>query len=169
MMVVALGLASPLIVARFFSEVAYDTIRVLRESYTVAHELVLGHFRGIEEDATRTTTLANVVERSSQDTLLRRARSDAGTFFRPPAEGHRGAGAQTWNGKSTDSSKQLCIAYNLGSAHQDSALRPDGTCKYAHRCSQFVTDKGKGGQCLGHHPRIACTYDTVKKCARPLK
>ena len=84
------------------------------------------------------------------------------SFFRAPpvAAGRRGGGEATaaeWNGKSTASATSTCDAYNLGHDHQARHLLPDGTCKFAHRCDKWVSDKGPAGRCLGTHPRTKCT------------
>ena len=46
----------------------------------------------------------------------------------------------------------------------------DGRCMFKHGiCDQFVTDKGKGGQCGStQHKRPNCDYDSSKKCTRPV-
>jgi hypothetical protein len=64
-----------------------------------------------------------------------------------------------WNNKSTPSAEATCHAFNLGPAgkHGKNHLLPDGTCKFAHKCDAFVSDKGPGGRCLGDHPRHKCT------------
>lgn len=54
--------------------------------------------------------------------------------------------------------------YNQASAH----LKPDGTCTFAHKCNQFVSDKGPGGYCMGPHARCnGCDYDATKKLRSP--
>jgi hypothetical protein len=63
-----------------------------------------------------------------------------------------------FNGKCTPSADHTCHAYNLGPAgkHGKSHLLADGTCKFAHKCDAFVSDKGPGGRCHGDHPRHKC-------------
>ena len=48
-------------------------------------------------------------------------------------------------------SKRGCTAWNNGTAHDASTVDANGRCKFRHACNQWVTDKGKGGQCLGDH------------------
>ena len=64
-----------------------------------------------------------------------------------------------WNGKSTASADHTCHAFNLGpqGKHGKSHLLADGTCKFAHKCDAFVSDKGPGGRCHGDHARHKCT------------
>ena len=85
-----------------------------------------------------------------------------GSFFRaPPVAAGRGGGGEAtaakWNGKSTASATSTCDAYNLSRDHQARHLLPDGTCRYAHKCDKWVSDKGPSGKCLGAHPRTKCT------------
>jgi hypothetical protein len=64
-----------------------------------------------------------------------------------------------WNGKYTPSADNTCHAFNLGpqGKHGKGHLLPDGTCKFAHKCDAYVSDKGPGGRCHGDHPRHKCT------------
>jgi hypothetical protein len=63
-----------------------------------------------------------------------------------------------WNNKSTPSAEHTCHAFNLGPSgkHGKSHLLADGTCKFAHKCDAYVSDKGPGGRCHGDHPRHKC-------------
>jgi len=64
-----------------------------------------------------------------------------------------------WNGKATPSADHTCHAFNLGpnGKHGKNHLLADGTCKFAHKCDAFVSNKGPGGRCLGDHSRHKCT------------
>ena len=64
-----------------------------------------------------------------------------------------------WNNKSTPTAEHTCHAFNLGPSgkHGKSHLLADGTCKFAHKCDAFVSNKGPGGRCHGDHPRQKCT------------
>ena len=56
----------------------------------------------------------------------------------------------------------------LKSASACKKLKPDGTCVFAHRCNQFVSDKGPSGYCFGAHARCTgCNYDAGKKLRAP--
>jgi hypothetical protein len=71
------------------------------------------------------------------------------------------------NGKHDDSSKKPCADFNAGRP-SCKKLKPDGTCVFAHRCNQFVSDKGLGGYCLGAHARCTgCDYDATNKLRAP--
>jgi hypothetical protein len=70
------------------------------------------------------------------------------------------------NGKSDESSKKPCPDFNGGRPCKN--LKPDGTCTLAHKCNQFVSDKGPGGYCMGPHARCTgCDYDAGKKLRAP--
>ena len=63
-----------------------------------------------------------------------------------------------------------CVAWNTGKDHLKKHVLADGTCKFLHKCNQYVTDKGKGGQCLGDHKRGPdCDYPMDKRCKEPVK
>ena len=66
----------------------------------------------------------------------------------------------------TNTSKICCAAWNLGNPHLAKNVDANGRCKFLHVCDQFVTDKGKGGQCRGNHKRPDCDYDPEKKCSK---
>jgi len=70
-----------------------------------------------------------------------------------------------FNGKDSPNAKQCCIAFNTGSEHRQSNLAKDGTCRFCHKCSNWVDNKGPKGQCLGNHPASACTNSN--KCDQP--
>ena len=102
------------------------------------------------------------------------------TFFRilggnPREENNSGVkkGADLYKGTikgDTPTSTRGCVAWNLGSSHLAKHVGPDGKCQCKHgMCDQFVTDKGKGGQCGStQHKRPECDYDSSKKCSKPL-
>ena len=177
-LVVALGLANFTILQTFISETVFKTMRELQHSWEVAHELFLLYLREIEWDATRATNFANVYRQGMQDTLLTQARSNASTFFRTRGANPR-AGSPSfntnvcqvieWNGRSSESSQKCCVSWNLNKEHTSRQLASDGTCLFAHRCMQYVSDKGPYGQCRGNHRKSECTYDEGKKLARPFK
>ena len=169
--ITGLGLVSYVIASRFVDDVVYGAMR-LRESWQVAHELLLVYLRECDYDHTRTLTLANVFRRGGQDTFMSEARANAAAFFRPGAGTARPGGGELddssikkHNGKFTASSQKPCNDFNSGKPC--SRLLPDGTCKFNHVCNQFVTDKGPGGRCLGNHARCnGCTYPESKRCAK---
>ena len=70
-----------------------------------------------------------------------------------------------YNGKDSPNAKQCCIAFNNGTEHRRSNLAKDGTCRYCHKCSNWVDNKGPKGQCMGNHPASACT--NPNKCDQP--
>ena len=163
----ALGLGSAVCVTSFVQDFVFDTIRVRGYSWQFAavfFAVVLAHI----EDSEGRITLMNAAHQVHLNTLLAEAEvccatlyPKLGSFFRaPPVAAGRGGGGEAtaakWNGKSTASATSTCDAYNLSRDHQARHLLPDGTCRYAHRCDKWVSDKGPSGKCLGAHPRTKC-------------
>jgi hypothetical protein len=178
MTVIALGLASATIVIKFIDDTVFGTIR-MGEPFTVAHELVLCYFREMDFDPARLLHMGNVFRRGGQDTLLSEARRNAAAFFRVGGGNLQPKGNNDDklgniktvktikpNGKSDESSKKPCPDFNGGRPCKH--LKPDGTCTLAHKCNQFVSDKGPGGYCMGPHARCTgCDYDAGKKLRAP--
>jgi len=178
MTVIALGLASATIVIKFIDDTVFGAIR-MGEPFTVAHELVLCYFREMDFDPARLLHMGNVFRRGGQDTLLSEARRNAAAFFRVGGGNLQPKGNNDDklgniktvktikpNGKSDESSKKPCPDFNGGRPCKH--LKPDGTCTLAHKCNQFVSDKGPGGYCMGPHARCTgCDYDAGKKLRAP--
>jgi hypothetical protein len=181
MTIVALGLASATIVHKFMDDVVFATVR-MKESFGVAHELLICYFREIDFDPARALHMGNVFRRGGQDTLLSEARRNAAAFFRtcganPQLDGAKNQGDRATktlkpdlkpNGKHDDSSKKPCPDFNAGRPCR--TLKPDGSCVFAHKCNQFVSDKGPLGYCFGPHARCTgCAYADDKKLKSPAK
>jgi hypothetical protein len=56
--------------------------------------------------------------------------------------------------------------YGVSMASSSSTIS-GGTCICAHKCNQFVSDKGANGYCFGDHVRPDCKYDDAKKLKAP--
>ena len=179
MTVIALGLASATIVIKFIDDIVFGAIR-MKEPFPVAHELVLCYFREMDFDPARLLHMGNVFRRGGQDTLLSEARRNAAAFFRAgggnlqPLKGTNDdklGDIKTIknikpNGKPDASSKKPCPDFNGGRPCKN--LKPDSTCTFAHKCNQFVSDKGPGGYCMVPHARCTgCDYDAGKKLRAP--
>ena len=176
MTVIALGLASATIVMKFMDDVVFATIR-MKESFKLAHELLILYLREMDFDPARSLHMGNVFRRGGQDTLLSEARRNAAASFRtcggtPQLEGATKQDTKNPkpdikpNGKFDGTSKKPCPDFNAGRPCKK--LKPDGTCVFAHRCNQFVSDKGPGGYCFGAHARCTgCDYDAGKKLRAP--
>ena len=171
MIVVAVGLASYSVVAKFLDDVVFGTLR-MGEPWKVAHELSLIYLGELDESNVASVTIGTIFRRGGQDTLLTQARRNAAVFFRarganPQPDGPSDGDATVApNGKFTPSSKKLCKDFNMGK--KCSRLDSKGTCVFNHKCNQFVTDKGAGGVCFGDHARTSgCDYDDAKKCSKP--
>ena len=174
----ALGLCSAVACTEFIEFVVFDTIRMRGYPWQVAHELFIVMLRRIEDSGGR-ITMVNCINESHLNTVLDEAQVSAtrhygSAFFRARAGNAQRGGADDkvvdgvkWNGKFTATSKLPCGAFNSGGEHAKSALLPDGTCKFAHVCDKWVTNKGKNGKCLctagtPGHSRGQC--DNPNKC-----
>ena len=177
MTIIALGIASAPIVMKFMDDVVFGTIR-MKDPFQVAHELVILYYREMDHDPARLLHMGNVFRRGGQDTLLSEARRNAAAFFRTCGANPRVLKGATDvktenpkpdakpNGKDDPSSKKPCPDFNAGRPCKK--LKPDGTCVFAHRCNQFVSDKGPGGYCFAAHARCTgCDYDAAKKLRAP--
>ena len=179
----ALGFENILGIGLFLNRVVYDTVLKLGYTWMFALELLLVYLKAL--DASNVLNLTTIWESGSQDTYLNKAKSefrlrwgDRAMFFRThggnPLDSSRGGGdddtpfngwgkRKPFNGKSSqDPSSKPCACYNLHKDHQAKSLLADGTCKYAHVCDHYVTDKGPGGQCRS-------TKHTREKCDNPNK
>ena len=178
MTIIALGLASATTVLKFMDDVVWGAVR-MKEPFSVAHELLIGYLNLIDFDPARALNMGNVFRRGGQDTLLSEARRNAAAFFRTCGANPQLKGATDEknksprpdlkpNGKHDDSSKKPCPDFNGGRPCR--TLKPDGTCVFAHKCNQFVSDKGPMGYCFGPHARCnGCNYADDKKLRSPAK
>ena len=171
-----LGIADASVLCQFFEFVVFDTIRQRLEPWQVAQELLLIMMRRIE-DSGGTLTLSNAFNESHLNAYVDEARRNAAHFypklssiFRTPG-GNPGAvpngGKSEWNKKFTPSSMRCCPAFNNKTDHHVNLLFPDGTCKFNHVCSSWVSDKGKHGKCLGIHPKVDCTNPKIRDDPQP--
>ena len=182
MVVISLGLASATIVMKFIDDVVFGTVR-LKEPFGVAHELLFLYLREIDFDPARVLHMANVFRRGGQDTLMSEARRNAAASFRTcganlQLDGAKYPGSDRItknlkpdlkpNGKHDESSKKPCPDFN--GSRPCRTLKPDGSCVFAHKCNQFVSDKGPLGYCFGPHARCnGCNYADDKKLRSPAK
>ena len=169
LVVSSLGLLSFALVMRFIKDTVQYTMMNLKQSYQVTCCLFLVYLKRVENDPTRTLTLATVYRAGSCDTYLAEAKQMAAAFFRtrvgntPEPEVKPGDDKPKWNGKSTPTAKKPCAAFNFATPHRHSALDASGCCKFAHKCNQWVDDKGPGGMCFGDHKKSECDYDPAHK------
>ena len=157
----ATGLANIVIVGPFLSEVVFDIIPV--RGWKVALEHFLLYISKIDSGVG--WELATATSLGSHDTFIHNAVRAAGESKPHNPEpcpgdsdkaGKSKGETKTWNGKfNTDPSARPCAAFNLGQDHK--SLKADGSCPFSHACDQWVSDKGKGGQCKASHPRSSCT------------
>ena len=168
LMVVSLGIALFPVAARFLDDVVYGAMRT-KETFQVAHELLLLYLKELDRDGTGVLSMANVYRRGGQDTLLTEARRNAAVFFRTRAGDAREPGpgpALNPTGKCSTTSVKPCKDFNLGKPC--SRLDTKGNCVFNHKCDQFVDDKGAAGVCFGNHARCTgCDYDAAHKVSKP--
>ena len=80
MVLVGLGLASYWVVSRFLDDVVWATRR-MKESWKVAHELLVLYLAEVGRDPTSAITMGTVFRRGGQDTLMTEARRNAVVHF----------------------------------------------------------------------------------------
>ena len=187
----ATGIANPLALGPFLDDIVYEPLRMGTLDWPVAFELLLIYLRMVENNGAN-WSLSTVFESSGGIDAKRLEASTAArslypaVFFRTHGGkpfGDRKLGDDTatlgtkgdkttvkGNVSDNATSNRGCVAWNLGRDHFKKHLDTNGRCLFRHACDQFVTDKGKGGQCLGAHKRGAdCDYEADKKCAAPSK
>ena len=189
----ATGLANVVALAPFIDDIVYEPLRVGSITWPVAFELLVLYLRTVENYPDQ-WNIANVYHGSGGIDAKRREATlaaasqytaavlrAAGGHAQPTATATAGGGndataaggdATKWyKGEpkaDTATSTMGCTAWNNSGKHKAAAVKND-TCMYKHVCNQWVTDKGKNGQCHGSHKRDACTYDAAKKCAAAVK
>ena len=182
---IATGVSNPVGLLIFLEDVVYEPVRSHTCVWPVAFESMILYLRMVESSTSY--ALATVRDRSGgidaiRDEATAIAREQyAATFFRPlggnPKDEHNlgggKKGADVFKGSlkgDTPTSTRGCVAWNMGTPHLAKHVGPDGKCQFKHGiCDQFVTDKGKGGQCGStQHKRPECDYDPAKKCSKPL-
>ncbi len=118
-------------------DVVYSAIR-MKESWKVAHELLMVYFREIDLDPMRLMHMGNVFRRGGQDTLLSERGVTLQPFFvlagRTCSSGeHQNDTSKDPktikpNGNGDDKSKRPCADFNAGRPCKQ--LKPDGSCVY---------------------------------------
>ena len=176
----ATGVVNFLVISKFLMNVVYMPMAAKSWSYQMAFSHLQVYIKRVEDPSLMATNLCNVCENAAVDSLREDAKNlgmlTYGESFRvlrgEPRDMPRGGAngsvlAITWNNTFTKDSNSPCHAYTHGNEHDKKALLADGTCKYDHKCVQWVTDKGKNGQCGGPHRKAACK--NAKRCNEPEK
>jgi hypothetical protein len=160
----ATGLANALASGAFMLQVVHEQMAHFGLTWQQAHELFLVYLEAIElAPEARDLNLSNVYNSGGQDMYRERALSRAVAFFgksRSGPGGHLTTTQDIFRGSDTPSSTKCCISFNIGKSHPASSLLPNGTCKFAHKCDQWVSqqaDGTKGGICGStKHGRAKC-------------
>lgn len=182
----ALGFENILGLGLFVNRVVYDPVLKLGYTWLFALELLLVYLKAL--DGSSVLNMTTIWESGSQDTYLNKAKSefrlrwgDRAMFFRThggspsatslvsddPSLDVPGTGwaksTRKWNGEyNQDPKAKPCVCHNLHKDHTVKSLREDGSCKFAHVCDHYVTDKGPGGRC-------GSKKHTRDKCDNPAK
>ena len=158
---------SPMVVMPFLQDVAYLPLADGSFEWPVGFELFILYLNEIEK-CPNVWNMANVFAKSGAIDVRRadaekiaRARYPPHCFrvgggspgMSQPGGRHKGAGAFEFANttKHNSSSHKACVAYNSGVDHTPGNVDAQGRCKFAHVCNQWVTDKGKNGQCSSTH------------------
>ena len=195
MFVHAMGFENILGVGVFVNRVVYETVFKLGYTWLFALELFLVYIKALDSSSESTMTSIwgagsqDTYLTAAKEEFKRRWGNNA-MFFRtrggtPLGKGPLGddedgphdssnlndgkgnaGGTRKWNGKfNTSPTARPCPHFNTHSTHPQGALREDGSCKFAHVCDHFVTDKGPNGRCRSEkHTRDKC--DNPSKGAR---
>ena len=182
---IATGVTNPIGIHIFLEDVVCEPTRSLSCPWPVAFECMVLYLRLVESSTSY--ALATVKERSGGvDVIREEATAIARDHY--PAEFFRILGGNPKDVKfpgdkkgpevfkgtvkgDTPTSSKGCVSWNMGTPHLAKHIGSDGRCLFKHGiCDQFVTDKGKGGQCGStQHKRPNCDYDAAKKCSRPVQ
>ena len=181
----ATGLANVLALGPFLEDVVHEPVRSKTLSWMVAFECLILYLRMIEDGSGQynvgnVVRLAGGIDSIRAQALVSAKEHFSGAFFRtlggnpsaPDEGGAKDDGAKFFKGTvrgSRVNASKGCAAWNLGSQHFAQYVDSSGLCLFLHKCDQYVTDKGPGGQCLGDHKRANCTYDAAKKTYKPSK
>ena len=181
-----LGLFSLMAISPFLEDVIYEPLRLGVITWPVAFECLLIYLHMIDSNPSE-FTIANVfhkaggidnirdqakkmaVGRGYPAPFLQSFRTPGGNPGPSDIDADKDKDKDKYKGKVTDydhSATKGCRAWNMGEKHLAKHV-DKGVCKFLHKCDQWVTDKGKGGQCLGDHKRKDCDYDPSKRCSQP--
>ena len=181
---ISTGVSSPVGLLIFLEDVVCEPTRSQTCPWPIAFECMVLYLRMVE--ASTSYALATVKEKSGGIDAIR-GEAAAIAYDHYPAEFFRSLGgnpkdvippggkkgADVFKGSikgDTPTSTKGCVSWNMGTPHLAKHVGADGRCMFKHGvCDQFVTDKGKGGQCGStQHKRPNCDYDSSKKCTRPV-
>ena len=164
----ATGLSNSVVTGPFISEVVHEIVPA--RGWRVALEHFLSYISKIDSGCG--WQLATATSMGSHDTFMHKAIRAAGeegklvpTPTPKPSPPEKLLAKPAFSGKFNSDSLRTCPAFNFAQDHK--SLKPDGSCPFNHACDQWVSDKGKGGRCMGAHSRVSCTNPS--KCASKLE
>ena len=177
----ALNTAPFLVLSPLLEDVIYGPIRAGTVPWPGAFESLILYLTMVESRPSD-FSLANVyIKAGGIDTIRDEARTVAAqtfpsSIFRPLGGNPGGpldrkqSESEVFSGNLigfSEKSKRGCTAWNLDKPHLAKHVQ-NGRCVFTHKCDQFVSDKGPGGQCLGSHRRKDCDYELSKRRSTPL-
>jgi len=166
------GLASHIIVFDFLQRVVYQPMRLRSDPWMLCHELLLQYLDKVDQSVDRKFNLQNVLD-EGVDAMRAEATQSAHTRFGKKFSdifrvtgGPRDQGPPRPDpkpsGKSSERAPQPCQCWNKGV--ECTRLYPDGTCRFRHKCSQWVKDKdGVVGFCFGNHKCADCDRPAAER------
>lgn len=158
------SLVHPIVLTSFLQKVVYETMRHKGYSWMMVSELLMVYFEFYEDSEDPSLSFSNLYERGGIDAHAEQAVKvgilhhgpDIFRKLRVEPRGPKGGkerdeddvkSKKIYNNKFSTKSKMPCQAYNRGNQHAQDHLHPDGTCKFNHFCSHWVSDKGPAGVC----------------------
>ena len=182
--VVNTGFCHISVLSAFLDVVLFEPVRSKSLEWPVAFECLILYLRKIEEFPDDFNVGNVVTKLGGMDAIRNEARSIASIHYSADIFRRLRGEPRVGGGDADDPNKKVfegkiigdnpnallgCTAWNNGTSHLARNVDSDGRCKFRHRCCQFVSDKGKNGQCLGAHKRKDCDYDPAKKLSAPCK
>ena len=183
----ALSVSKAIVSASFLDRTVWQNVSERNMDWPVAHELFLLYIRRVDAEGDVYSLPSVVQSLGGLDAFREEAFHSAHKHW-PSTCFRAGGGVPRETGRTkditnnyanfvtcsacNDGASTICKWYNLqacGGKHDPTDVDRNGRCKHRHVCNQFVTDKGKGGRCEGHHPRFECDYDASKRCKNPVK
>jgi hypothetical protein len=176
----AVGLANILAMGPFLEDVVYEPVRSGTIEWMVAFERLIENGTG-RYNVTNVIHAAGGIDSLRSQALISAKEHFSSAFFRTlggnPNSGLNVLSPSVKDGEiytgtvkgSRPSATKGCASWNMGKPHFAKNVDHKGMCAFLHKCDQYVSDKGPGGQCLGDHKRADCDYDATKKVRQPVK
>ena len=182
---VTLGFCSLPVLSTFLDDVFFEPLRSGASSWPLCFEVMILYLRKLEEKPGSYNLRTIISSLGGFDAVEREASILVKEHYVSSFRGPRGEPRDvTDNDKDklyvgevkgdNPNAKTGCTAWNGDKPHLAKNVDERGYCLYRHKCCQFVSDRGKNGQCLGtvgpaDHKRKDCPYDASKKLKSPAR